>query len=243
MPLPQIVTPTYELELPSNGKKIKYRPFLVKEEKILILALESGDQKEISRAVLDVITNCIITKGIKVKTLPIFDIEYLFLNIRAKSIGETIELDITCGDDGVTKVSHEVPIDDIKVVKSVDHNPVIQLTNELKLKMKYPEFDDFLEKNFDMGTNDSKYESTLKTICSCVECIYNEATEECWYASDYTEKELKEYIENQLTSKHYKQVKTFFDTIPKLKYEFTVTNPNTGVENPIVLEGLADFFA
>ena len=241
MPLPQIATPTYELELPSNGKKIKYRPFLVKEEKILILALESGDQKEISRAVLDVITNCILSKGIKVKSLPIFDIEYLFLNIRAKSIGETIDLIITCGDDGVTEVQHEVPIDDIKVTKSKEHNQIIDLTDDLKLKLKYPEFDEFLEKNFDLGITDSKFDSTLKTICACVDCIYNK--EECWYASDYSPKELEEYIENQLTSKQYKQIKKFFDTIPKLTYEFTVTNPKTGVENHVKLEGLADFFA
>lgn len=243
MPLPQIVTPTYELVLPSNDKKIKYRPFLVKEEKILILALESGDPKEISRAVLDVITNCILTKGIKVKTLPIFDIEYIFLNIRAKSIGEVIDIVVTCGDDGVTEVNYEVPIDEIQVVKSEDHNPIIELSSDIKLKMKYPEFDDFLEKNFDLGINNSKYESTLKTICSCIDCIYNESTEECWYASDYTEKELEDYIENQLSSKHYKQIKKFFDTIPKLSYEFTVVNPKTKVENPVKLEGLADFFA
>lgn len=241
MPLPQIATPTYELELPSTGKKIKYRPFLVKEEKILILALESGDKSEMSRAVLDVISNCILTKGIKVKTLPIFDIEYIFLNIRAKSIGETIDLIVTCGDDGVTEVKYEVPIDEIQVVKSEEHNSIIDLSDNLKLKLKYPEFDQFLEKNFDLGINDSKFNSTLKTICSCVECIYSE--EECWYASDYSEKELEEYIESQLTSKQYKQIKNFFDTIPKLYYEFTVTNPKTGVENRVKLEGLADFFA
>lgn len=241
MPLPIVSTPTYELDLPSNGKKIKYRPFLVKEEKILMLALESGSPDDISRAALDVITNCILTKGIKVKSLPIFDIEYLFLNIRAKSIGETIDLVITCGDDGVTEVPHEVLIDDIKVVKPKNHNPIVDLDDNLKLKLKYPDFDQFVEKNFDIGTEASKYESSLDTILSCIDCIYNE--EECWYASDYTKEELQEFVETQLFSKQYKQIKKFFDTMPKLSYEFTVKNPKTGVENKVKLEGLADFFA
>lgn len=241
MPLPIVSTPTYELELPSNGKKVKYRPFLVKEEKLLILALESGNSKEISNAALNVITNCILTKGVKVTNLPIFDIEYLFLNIRAKSVGESINMIVTCGDDGVTEVPHEIFIDEIQVVKPEDHDPIIDLDGTLKLKLKYPEFEQFIEKNFDVGMDSSKYDSSLKTIISCIDCIFNE--EECWYSTDYTEKELEEFIENQLFSKQYKQIKKFFDTMPKLSYEFVVKNPKTGVENNVKLEGLADFFA
>ena len=148
MALPKLTTPTYELEIPSTDEKIKYRPFLVKEEKILILALEGANQKEITNAVKQVIKACVITRGIKIEQLPAFDIEYLFLNIRAKSVGESIDLLVTCGDDGKTEVAVNVPINDIQVVKSEEHSTDIEIGGGYIVKMKYPSLTQFIESNF-----------------------------------------------------------------------------------------------
>ena len=157
MPLPTIVTPSYELTLPSNGKKIKYRPFLVKEEKILILAIESNSMKDISRAIKDVLKNCILTKGVKIDELPTFDIEYLFLNIRSRSIGESIDLIVTCPDDGETKVNKQIYIDEISIKKDKDHNPDIKLDDTYTMRLKYPSLDQFIDENFnfDEGKDNS----------------------------------------------------------------------------------------
>jgi hypothetical protein len=238
MPLPKISTPTYELEIPSSKKKIKYRPFLVKEEKILIIAMESEDNKQIAEAVKTVISNCIITRGVKVEELSTFDIEYIFLNIRGKSVGEEVEVLITCPDDEVTKVPTLINLDDIKVETSEKHSRDIKLDDNLTMRMKYPSMNEFVKSNFNV--NDMiDVDDTFDLISSCIEQVYSE--EESWSASDCTKKELSEFLE-QLSSKQFKEIENFFETMPKLSHIITVRNPNTGVESEVVLEGLAAFF-
>jgi len=239
MPLPKITTAEYELKLPSNGKTVKYRPFLVREEKILILSLESQDQKQISNAVKQVLKECVLTKGIKIDTLPSFDIEYLFLNIRGKSVGETIELIVTCGDDGVTEVPVTVSIDDIKVVKDDDHSPDIELADGYTVKMKYPSLSQFVETNF-QDDEKNQVEKSFNIVAQSIDMVYND--EEMFSASECTKKELKEWVES-LTSEQFQKIEKFFDSMPKLKHTLKVTNPKTKKENTIELEGLTDFFA
>ena len=240
MPLPTITTPTYELNLPSTGKKIKYRPFLVKEEKILILALESRDQNEITNSVKDVLKKCVITRGIKIDDLPTFDIEYLFLNIRAKSIGEDINLVVTCPDDRKTEVEVTVYVDEIEVVKSKDHNKDISLDKDLTLRMKYPSLNQFIETNFDtQDASKTTVDKTFQLIADCMDTVYNK--EEAWESKDYTPDERLQFIE-QLNSIQFKQVEKFFATMPKLSHKIEITNPNTKKKSSVVLEGLADFF-
>jgi len=239
MPLPKISTPTYELELPSNGKKIKYRPFLVREEKLLVLAMESEDPKQITTAIKSVIKNCIETRGIKVETLPTFDIEYLFLNIRCKSVGEEVELNVICQDDGQTTVPVKILLDDIKVVKNPEHTNKIKLDDSLMMEMKYPSLDQFIKSNFDFNS-DNAMDQSFDLIASCIDKIYNE--EEVWDTGDVTKKELEEFLD-QLNSSQFKQIEKFFETMPKLSHTLNVKNPNTGVESEIVLEGLSSFFA
>jgi len=237
MPLPTIATPTYELTLPSNNKKVKYRPFLVKEEKVLILAMESEDTKQITTAITDVLNASILTRGIKIDSLPTFDIEYLFLNVRAKSVGEVVDLVVTCEDDGETKVDISVNLDDIKVERNKKHKKDIKLDNNLSLRLKYPSMEQFIKSNFDFeGTN---VDASFKMIAGCIDQIYNE--EEAWPATDYSEKERIEFLD-QLNTKQFKEVEQFFDTMPKLSHKLVVKNPNTGVDNNVVLEGLASFF-
>jgi len=239
MPLPKISTPTYELELPSTGKPIKYRPFLVREEKLLVLAMESEDSKQITNAIKTVIKNCIETKGIKVESLPTFDIEYLFLNIRGKSVGEEVELSIICPDDGQTTVPVKILLDDIVVVKNPEHNNKIKLDDSLMMEMKYPSLDQFIKSNFDFNSDDVVNQS-FDLISSCIDKIYNE--EEVWDTRDVTKKELEEFLD-QMNSNQFKQIEKFFETMPKLSHTLKVTNPNTDVESEIVLEGLTSFFA
>jgi len=239
MPLPKISTPTYELELPSTGKPIKYRPFLVREEKLLVLAMESEDSKQITNAIKTVIKNCIETRGIKVEALPTFDIEYLFLNIRGKSVGEEVELSIICPDDGQTTVPVKILLDDIVVVKNPEHNNKIKLDDSLMMEMKYPSLDQFIKSNFDFNSDDVVNQS-FDLISSCIDKIYNE--EEVWDTRDVTKKELEEFLD-QMNSSQFKQIEKFFETMPKLSHTLKVTNPNTDVESEIVLEGLTSFFA
>jgi len=240
MPLPKINTPTYELELPSTGKKIKYRPFLVREEKILLMALESEDMKQISSGIVQILNDCILTRGIKVQTLATFDIEYLFLNVRAKSVGETVEVNITCPDDGETTVEMEIEIDSIKVQKDKKHKNIIKLDDTYSMKLKYPSFDQFIDNNFEVSQDVSDVNQSLNMITSCIEMVYDE--EESWSASDCSKKELTEFVD-QLNSKQFKQIESFFTTMPKLSHTIAVKNPNTGVESEVVLEGLASFFS
>ena len=241
MPLPKISTPTYELVLPSTGKIIKYRPFLVKEEKILILALESQSTKEITNAIKQVLKDCIITKGIKVEELPTFDIEYIFLNVRGKSVGESLDLIITCGDDGETQVPVTVFIDQIQVEEDPEHKRDIQLDTNLVLRMKYPSLDQFIKTNFDFSVeqSSSNIERSFDVISSCIDVIFN--AEESWSAADSTKKELTDWIET-LTPNQFKEIEKFFDTMPRLSHTVKVINPKTKVESDVVLEGLTSFF-
>ena len=241
MPLPTIETPTYELKLPSSNKKVKYRPFLVKEEKILIIALESKNQNEITNAVTDVLKKCILTKGVDVDSLPTFDIEFLFLNIRSKSIGEDIKLTVTCPDDNTTKVPVTIYVDEIKVVKPRGHTKDIKLDDAMTLRMKYPSLSQFISNNFD--TDDeakSMVDKTFNVVADCIDVIYT--GEDAWDAKDYTPDERLDFV-NQLNSKQYKAVEKFFATMPKLSHKIEVVNPNTKEKGSVVLEGLADFFA
>ena len=239
MPLPRIATPTYELELPSTEQTIKFRPFLVKEEKLLVIALESEDTKQITNAIKTVIKNCIETKGIKVETLPTFDIEYLFLNIRAKSVGEEIEVNIICPDDEETSVSVKINVDDIKVQTNEDHTNRIKLDDTLMMEMKYPSLEQFIKNNFDISNN-SAIDQSFELVASCVDKIYNE--DEVWAAADVTKKELMDFLD-QMNTSQFKQIEKFFETMPKLSHTIKVTNPNTEVESEVVLEGLSSFFA
>ena len=241
MPLPKIATPTYELVLPSTGKTIKYRPFLVKEEKILILALESQSTKEITNAIKQVLKDCIITKGIKVEELPTFDIEYIFLNVRGKSVGESLDLIITCGDDGETQVPVTVFIDQIKVEEDPEHKRDIQLDTDLVLRMKYPSLDQFIKTNFDFSAeqSSSSIDRSFDIISSCIDVIFN--AEESWSAADSTKKELTDWIET-LTPNQFKEIEKFFDTMPRLSHTVKVINPKTKVESDVALEGLTSFF-
>ena len=240
MPLPKVNTPTYELVLPSNNKKIKYRPFLVREEKILIMALESEDMKQITNSVVEILNACILTKGIRISTLSTFDIEYLFLNVRAKSVGESVEVNVTCPDDNKTSVQVAIDLDTIKVRKDKKHKNIIKLDDILSLKMKYPSMDQFIENNFESSGESSDIKTTLSMITSCIDMIYND--EESWNGSESTKKELEEFIE-QLNSKQFKLIEDFFTTMPKLTHSVKVKNPQTEVESEVVLEGLAAFFS
>ena len=239
MPLPKIATPTYELVLPSTGKKIKYRPFLVKEEKVLVLALESEDVTQITNAIKAILKDCISTR-IKVDTLPTFDIEYLFLNIRAKSVGEALDLVVTCPDDNETTVPVKVFIDEIEVLQDEDHSTDINLDGNLTLRMKYPSLEQFIENNFEYGeTEVSQLEQSFDVIASCIDIVFDK--EDSWAASDCTKKELIEWLES-LNSSQFKEIETFFETMPKLSHTIKVTNPNTKVESEVILEGLSSFF-
>ena len=239
MPLPKISTPTYELELPSTGQKIKFRPFLVREEKLLVLAMESEDTKQITTAIKTVIKNCIETKNIKIETLPTFDIEFLFLNIRGKSVGEDIEVNIICPDDEETTVPVTINVDDIKIQKNEDHNKQIKIDDSIMMEMKYPSLEQFIKSNFDF-TNESTMDQSFDMISSCIDKIYTE--DEVWSASDVTKKELTEFMD-QMNTSQFKQIEKFFETMPKLSHTIKVTNPKTKVESEVVLEGLASFFA
>jgi hypothetical protein len=239
MPLPKIATPTYELELPSTGQSIQYRPFLVKEEKVLVIALESEDNKQITTAIKAVLKNCVLTKGIKVDHLPTFDIEFLFLNIRGKSVGEELEVNIICPDDEETQVPVVIDLDDIKVQKDENHTNKIKLDASLMMEMKYPSLDQFIKSNFDFNEKNAMDQS-FDLIAGSIDKIYTE--DEVWATADCTKKEVKEFLES-MNSSQFKKIESFFDTMPKLSHTIKVTNPKTKVESEVVLEGLASFFA
>ena len=239
MPLPKIATPSYELELPSSGETIQYRPFLVKEEKLLVIALESEDNKQITTAIKAVLKSCILTKGIKVDTLPTFDIEYLFLNIRGKSVGEELEVNVYCPDDDETQVTVKINLDDIQVQKTEDHTNKIKIDDSVMMEMRYPSLEQFIKNNFDFDDKNAMDQS-FDLIAACIGKIYTE--EEVWSTADCSKKEVKEFLES-MNSNQFKDIEKFFETMPKLSHTITVTNPNTKVESDVVLEGLASFFA
>ena len=238
MPLPKIATPTYQLELPSSGKTVTYRPFLVKEEKVLVIALESEDNKQITNAIKAVLKSCVQTKGIKVEQLPTFDIEYLFLNIRGKSVGEELEVNIICPDDGETSVPVYISLDEIEVYKEKGHTNKIKLDSNLMMEMAYPSLDQFIKNNFDFN-EENQMDQSFALIASCIDKIYSD--EEVWATADCTKKEVNEFLES-MNSAQFKEIEKFFETMPKLKHDVKVKNPKTGVESDVVLEGLASFF-
>ena len=238
MPLPKIATPTYELELPSTGATVKYRPFLVKEEKVLVIALESEDNKQITNAIKAVLKSCILSKGIKVENLPTFDIEYLFLNIRGKSVGEDLEVNIICPDDEETQVPVTINLDEIEVQRDDNHTNKIKVDDSIMMEMKYPSLDQFIKNNFDF--NDNMMDQSFDLIATCIDKIYTE--DEVWASADCTKKEMKDFLE-QMNSNQFKEIEKFFETMPKLSHSISVTNPETKVKSEVVLEGLASFFA
>jgi len=243
MPLPKVVTPSFELDLISTGKTIKYRPFLVKEEKVLLIALESDSEKNILNTIKDVLKSCVLTRGIKVEDLPSFELEYLFLNIRSKSVGESVELLVTCTDDGETQVPLVVKINEVKLTVPDGHTDIVELGDGLCIKMKYPSMQQFVENNFSVskaGTNKDRIEKAFKSVITCIEQVYND--EEAWSSTDYTEKEWIDFLE-QLDSSQFQQIEKFFETMPKLSYSTKVKNPNTGVDTNVLIEGLSNFFA
>ena len=213
----------------------------MKEEKILIIALESKSENEITNAVTDVLKKCILTKGVDVDNLPTFDIEYLFLNIRAKSIGEDIKLTVTCPDDNKTKVPVTIYVDEIKVQKQKGHKPDIVLDDKMTLRMKYPSLNQFVKNNFSTDDEaDTMVDKTFRVVADCIDTIYTQ--EDAWDAKDYTPQERLDFVQ-QLNSKQYKEVEKFFSTMPKLSHKIDVINPNTKEKGSVTLEGLADFFA
>ena len=238
MPLPKIATPTYELELPSTGQSIKYRPFLVKEEKVLVIALESEDNKQITTAIKAVLKSCILTKGVKVESLPTFDIEFLFLNIRGKSVGEELEVNVICPDDGETTVPVVINLDEIEVQKDENHSNKIKIDDSIMMELKYPSLDQFIKNNFDFNDKNAMDQS-FDLIASCIDKVYTE--DEVWATADCTKKEVKEFLES-MNSQQFKEIEAFFESMPKLSHTIKVTNPNTKVESEVTLEGLASFF-
>ena len=225
--------------MPSTGETIRYRPFLVKEEKLLVIALESEDTKQITTAIKTVIKNCILTKNVKVESLPTFDIEYLFLNIRGKSVGEELEVNIICPDDGETQVPVKINLDDIQVQKNDEHSNRIKLDDSIMMEMKYPSLDQFIKNNFDFADKNAMDQS-FDLIASCIDKIFTE--EEVWTAGDVTKKEMADFLES-MNSSQFKDIEKFFETMPKLSHSIKVTNPITEIESEVVLEGLASFFA
>jgi hypothetical protein len=236
MALPKLNTPTYELEVPSTDEKISYRPFLVKEEKILLMAMESGKNEDIIQAVKDIVSECTFNK-LNLGTLPMFDIEYIFLNIRAKSVGEVSKLNILCPDDKKTYTNVEVDLSKVQVQVGDNHTNKIELTDDMGMIMTYPTIDSFSA----TGLQTINAKNMLEVIGSCVLQIYEQKGEKVYEAKDQTKKELNEFIES-MNTKQFKQVQAFFDTMPKLKHEITVKNPKTKKESKITLQGLNDFF-
>ena len=236
MALPKLNTPTYELEVPSTDEKVKYRPFLVKEEKILLMALESGKNADIIQAVKDIVSECTFGK-IDLGTMPMFDIEYIFLNIRAKSVGEISKLKLLCPDDKKTYVDTEINLSEVQVQVDEGHTNKIELTDDMGMIMTYPTIDSFTE----TGIQNVNASNMLDVISVCILQIYEKNGEKVYQAKDQTKKELIEFVE-QLNTKQFKQLQKFFDTMPKLKHIVKVKNPKTKKTGEVVLTGLNDFF-
>ena len=237
MALPTLSTPTYELEVPSTKKKIKYRPFLVKEEKILLLAMETEDEKQMANAVKTILSNCIQTPRFKVDSLALFDIEYIFLNIRGKSVGETVDLQITCPDDNQTVVDVSIDLDDIQVQKNAEHTNILKMNDDVSVVMKYPSMDLFIKNN--MNDSGSEVDDVFEIASMCIDQIVD--GEEVYETSNSSKKEITEFLEG-MDTKQFLMVQKFFETMPKLSHTVKVTNPNTKVKSDVVIEGLASFF-
>ena len=236
MALPKLATPTYELEIPSTDEKIKFRPFLVKEEKILMMAMESKSNADITQAVKDIVQECTFNK-VDISNMPMFDVEYIFLNIRSKSVGEVSKLKLLCPDDGKTYANVELDLNEVKVQVGDDHTNKIELGNDMGMIMKYPTIDSFS----DTGIRDINPGNMLEVISSCILQIYEKKGEKVYDTKDQTQKEVIDFIE-QLNTSQFKKVQDFFTTMPKLKHEITVKNPKTKKESKVTLTGLNDFF-
>ena len=237
MPLPKPPVPTYELTVPSTGKTIKYRPFLVKEEKVLLIAMESQDDKLIKGAVVDILKSCILTKGVKIEELSIFDIEYIFLRIRSKAVGERVEMNFICKDDNETRVRYELDLDTIEVQYPEGHDKKIMLSDSSGIIMKYPGFDQFLKTQI-LQKNPTT-EEVFDIVIDSVHQIFE--GEEVWEAGTTPRKEIAEYVEG-LTTKQFEKIQQFFVSMPKLSHTVTITNPNTEIESEYEIEGLVNFF-
>ena len=236
MALPKLTTPTYELEIPSTDEKIKYRPFLVKEEKILMMAMESKSDADITQAVKDIVSECTFNK-VDISNMPMFDVEYIFLQIRSKSVGEVSKLRLLCPDDKKTYADVELDLNEVKVQVGDDHTNKIELTKDMGMIMTYPTIDSFR----DSGIRDINASNMLEVISGCIMQIYEEEGKKVYDPKDQTKKELTEFIE-QLSTKQFKDVQKFFETMPKLKHDITIKNPKTKKESKVTLTGLNDFF-
>lgn len=237
MALPKPTVPTYELELPSTGKTIKYRPFIVKEEKLLLIATESGDDKQMRDAIVEILKACILTRGVKVDDLPMFDLEYIFLRIRSKSVGELIEMTFTAKDDNETKLPYTLNLEEVVCNKPEGHDKKVSLSATSGLIMKYPSMEQFITSQ--ILQKDQSTEEIFDEIINCVEQIYD--GDEVWEAKTTPKKEIKDYLEG-LTSKQFEEIQKFYATMPKVSHTFSLTNPNTGVASEYTIEGLTNFF-
>jgi hypothetical protein len=236
MALPEVVLPTYELEIPSSGKTIKYRPFVVKEEKLLLLALETNDEKQIEDAVRALLKGCIQSR-VKLEDLALFDLEYIFLNIRAVSVGEVVEMNITCQDDGVTQVRYNLNLTDVKVNKPEGHSNKIMLSDKMGVIMKYPSFEEFVKVSI-IGQSPTA-DSVVEIMANCIDQIFD--SEDVYDSSTTSKKEFVEFVE-KLTNKQFEEVQKFFNDAPVLEHTIKVKNPNTGVINEVTISGLSNFF-
>lgn len=235
MALPKLNVPRYKLKLPSDGRTVNYRPFLVKEEKLLLLATETGEQSDIVIAIKDIIKGC--TDIADVDSLATFDIEFVFLQIRTRSVGESVDVSVTCPDDGETEMSISISLDDIKVQKTRGHKSEIKLSDEVIVTMGYPNLETFVKMNFSDETN--QIDQVFDMAAGCIKTIAD--ADQVYDCADSSKQELLEFFD-QLSSKQFGLIQKFFETMPKLSHTLKVTNPNTGVESEVVLEGLASFF-
>ena len=236
MALPKLDVPIYELTVPSTDEKIKYRPFLIKEEKILLIAMESGENEDVIQAVKQIVSECTFNK-LKLGSMPMFDVEYIFLQIRSKSVGEVSKLKVLCRDDGETYANVEVDLTEIEVQVNDDHTNKIELTDEMGVIMKYPTIDSFST----AGISDITADNMLDVIVTCIDKIYDKKGEDVYDSKDSSQKELMDFVEG-MNTQQFQDVQAFFDSMPKLRHEITVVNPKTKVENVVALSGLNDFF-
>ena len=236
MALPKLEVPIYELTVPSTDEKIKYRPFLIKEEKILLIAMESGENEDVIQAVKQIVSECTFNK-LKLGNMPMFDVEYIFLQIRSKSVGEVSKLKVLCRDDGETYANVEVDLTEIEVQVNDDHTNKIELTDEMGVIMRYPTIDSFST----AGISDITADNMLDVIVTCIDKIYDKKGEEVYDSKDSSQKELMDFVEG-MNTQQFQDVQAFFDSMPKLRHEVTVVNPKTKVENVVALSGLNDFF-
>ena len=237
MALPKLGYPTYELELPSTGKTVKFRPFLVKEEKVLLMALESEDEKQVIGAVKDLLKNCIISR-IKIDSLPSFDLEYLFLKIRAASIGETITVTVTCLDDNETQAEAQININEVEVFKPEGHDKKIMFDDKTGIVMRYPSMKEFIDREF--LQKEMKTDQVYDFIADSIDQIFDD--EEVYDSTTTTKKEFRTFVDS-LTTKQFEKIQQFYSTCPKLSHSFKVVNPKTGKESDYTIEGLQSFFA